>query len=95
MFEGGIIVCAAWNHDDQASCVAFAQNANGFVASSRLPNASNDGMACSFIVISSHPLPGGDDEKSRLSCQARSPLPSSRQRLSNFSRVEIGQVAPP
>lgn len=59
MFEGGIIACAAWNHDDQASCVALAQNANGFVASSRLPNASNDGMACSVIVISSLSPSGG------------------------------------
>lgn len=84
MFEGGIMACTARNHDDHASCVALAQNANGFVVSSELPNASNDGMACSLIAISSLSPSGGDDEKSGLSGQAKLPSLLSCQRLSKL-----------
>ena len=70
MFEGGIMACAAWNHEDHASCVALAQNAKGFLASNKLPNASTDGTACSLIAISSL-SPSGGAMMRNLDCQAR------------------------
>ena len=44
------------------SCVAFAQNANGFVAPRKLSNASNEGMACILIAVRAKRAGLSDDD---------------------------------
>src|SRR5262249_49237981 len=52
-FHGSTALCAASSQGCQASRVACAQNASGLVLSRKRPNASNDGIACRLIEISS------------------------------------------